>query len=333
MSKDFDTTLSDAIELAAGAAHTAGASAARTRGRERTMRKRIIVSTTSFVLVAAGAGAAFAVTSHNGGTPHVTAASPSVSTSRTASTAPSPTPTTGPTGLPTTGASGSPGSATTSNTPSAPASTATTTSTAAASENWLTASQLLYDSSMNWSAGTPSSCPAGSYEIWQYYAGGCSEHTIPGDPHPAEKMDTRGFYAPSVATGNGAWGGTTADQEFYTYASAADAQAAFQYFTNSILDENSQYAGVKDPVTGLAMTSTTTETAHADGAVAIDNKLRDSNGKPAQTYGNSSDASDRHYFFAVRGDIVEMLLIKGGPAVSVTSGDASYLQTVINALG
>ena len=91
VSKDFDSTLSDAIDRAAGAANTAGATAARIRGRERTMRKRIVISTTSIVLVAAGAGAAFAVTSHNGGTPHQTAASPSVSAvpSSGASTSPS----------------------------------------------------------------------------------------------------------------------------------------------------------------------------------------------------------------------------------------------------
>jgi hypothetical protein len=190
-----------------------------------------------------------------------------------------------------------------------------------------------YASTMNWTAGTPSGCATGSYEIWQYYAGGCSEHTLPNDPHPAQKMDTRGFVAPSVATGNGAWGGTTAHQEFYTYASAADARAAFQYFTNEILGEDSQFAGSTDANTGLAVTSTTTETAHADGAVAIDSTLRDSNGKPAQLDGNPGDASDRHYFFAVRGDIVEMLLVQGGPGVSVTADDASYLQTVISALG
>jgi hypothetical protein len=333
VSKDFDTTLSDAVELAAGAAHTAGASAARIRGRERTMRKRIIVSTTSFALVAAGAGAAFGITSHNRGTPHVTAASPSVSASRTPSAGPSPTPTAGPTGLPITTASRTLGTSSPVNTPTGPASTGTTSSATTASENWLTASQMPYASTMNWTAGTPSGCATGSYEIWQYYAGGCSEHTLPNDPHPAQKMDTRGFVAPSVATGNGAWGGTTAHQEFYTYASAADARAAFQYFTNEILGEDSQFAGSTDANTGLAVTSTTTETAHADGAVAIDSTLRDSNGKPAQLDGNPGDASDRHYFFAVRGDIVEMLLVQGGPGVSVTADDASYLQTVISALG
>ena len=68
MSKDFDTTLSDALDLAGAAAQTAGASAARIRGRKRTVRKRIAVSTASAVLVAAvGTTAAVMANSQHGG--------------------------------------------------------------------------------------------------------------------------------------------------------------------------------------------------------------------------------------------------------------------------
>lgn len=324
VSKDFDNTLSDAIDRAAGAANTAGATAARIRGRERTMRKRIVISTTSIVLVAAGAGAAFAVTSHNGGTPHPTAASPSVSASPSIGTSTSPSASS----TPTTSASGAQG---TTASPSTPTSSSSTTSVTTGAEVWLTPSQLIYDSTMKWQAADPTSCTAGSFEITSLYPGGCPEHTNAGDPHPAEQMDTRVFSAPTVATGDGAWAGTTADQEFYSYANAADAQSAYQYFTNQFLTEDARFSG-SDSNTHLAVTSTTTETAQASGAMAIDSELRTSSGKPALLEGNPSEASDRHYFFAVRGDIVEMLLVKGGPAVSDTSNDASYLQTVINAL-
>jgi hypothetical protein len=325
VSKDFDSTLSDAIDRAAGAANTAGATAARIRGRERTLRKRVVISTTSIVLVAAGAGAAFSVSSHNGGTPHPTVASPSVSASPStgASTSPSAS------GTPTTSASGA---QSTTASPSTPTSSSSTTSITTGVEVWLTPSQLIYDSTMKWQAASPTSCTAGSFEITSLYPGGCSEHTNSGDPYPAEQMDTRVFSAPGVATGNGAWAGTTADQEFYSYANAADAQSAYQYFTHAFLTEDSQFAGSSDAITHLAVTSTTTETAQASGAMAIDSKLRTSSGKPASLEGNPSEASDRHYFFAVRGDIVEMILVKGGPAVSDTSNDASFLQTVINAL-
>jgi hypothetical protein len=39
VSKDFDTTLADALDLTAGASQTKGAAAARSRGRQRTVRK------------------------------------------------------------------------------------------------------------------------------------------------------------------------------------------------------------------------------------------------------------------------------------------------------
>ena len=65
MSKDFDTTLSDAIDLAVRAAHTAGPSAARIRRGKRTMRKRVVISSTAFVLLAAVATTAFAASTSN----------------------------------------------------------------------------------------------------------------------------------------------------------------------------------------------------------------------------------------------------------------------------
>jgi hypothetical protein len=95
VSKDFDTTLSDAIDLAAAAAQTAGAPAARIRGRKRAVRKRIAVTTTSFVLAAVCATAAFKISSPNdSGTPTApdsasTSPSASVSATTSASAAPS----------------------------------------------------------------------------------------------------------------------------------------------------------------------------------------------------------------------------------------------------
>ena len=70
MSKDFDATLSDALNLVADAAQTPGPAAARTRGRKRTMHQRIAISTASLALVAVGATVAFkAVPSHSDTTP------------------------------------------------------------------------------------------------------------------------------------------------------------------------------------------------------------------------------------------------------------------------
>jgi hypothetical protein len=101
VSKDFDTTLSDAIDLAAGAAQTPGASAARIRGRKRTVRKRIAVTTTSFALVAVCATVGFKASSssYDNGTPKTPSSasiSPSAPAPVSATTSPSATPSTHP---------------------------------------------------------------------------------------------------------------------------------------------------------------------------------------------------------------------------------------------
>ena len=80
--------------------------------------------------------------------------------------------------------------------------------------------------------------------------------------------------------------------------------------------------------------STTVVTAPpGDGGMAIDHRLRDDDGAPAQLNGNPGASSDVHFFFAVAGDIVEVLEIRGGPSISDTANDAAILQTVVNALG
>jgi hypothetical protein len=317
VSKDFDTTLSDALDLAAGASQTTGASAARIRGRQRTVRRRIIVTTASVALVAVGATVAFkAISSSDGGSPRMTAASPSATAD--ASVTALPRPVTTPSESPSSSPTGS---------PSAPA-----TGSTAASEHWLTPAQIPFDNAMNWTAGSPNSCN-GSMVFLPIYPGGCSEHNAPRDAHAALKMDTVIFNSTGVPTGNGAWAPPAADQAFYTYASAAAAQSSFQYITDSFLKVDSQLAVATDAITKRPLISTTTVTAHMSGSMAIDHKLRDDNGTPGMLNGNGSGSSDIHFFFAVKGDIVEVLEIQGGPSISDSSNDAAILQTVINALG
>ncbi len=316
MSKDFDTTLSDAIDLAAGAVQTAGASAARIRGRKRTMRKRIAVSAVSLVLVAVGATVALKATSSTGGgTQRIPAASPSATASTSITTSPSPT------GSPDSSPTGSPS-----------ASVTRSTSAAAGSETWLTPAQVPFDSIMNWTAGSPSHCP-GSMVFMPIYPGDCITHNQPGSAHAAKSMDTVVFNSTGAPTGNGAWAPPAANQAFYTYANAADAQSAFQYITNDIRNEDAQFVGGRDANTNRPIVSTTTVTAQTAGGMAIDHRLRDDRGAPGQVNGNASGSSDVHFFFAVKGDVLEVLEIQGGPPISDTANDATILQTVVNALG
>ncbi|HWG26452.1 hypothetical protein [Actinospica sp.] len=155
MSKDFDATLSDALDLVARAAHTAGPTVARIRGRQRTVHQRIALSTASVVLVAVGATAAyFATSSNGGGTPHLTGGSPHVTASVTTTT-----PTAGSTASPTTSAS------TGTTAASSPASSSPATSSSSASSQsviadphqavdaaWLTPAQMPFASTFQWTA-------------------------------------------------------------------------------------------------------------------------------------------------------------------------------------
>ena len=160
MSKDFDTALADALDHTAHAVHTSGPEAARIRGRKRTVRKRIALSTTALVLVAIGATAAFAATSSTGGgRPQMTPAGPSYTVSGS--------PTAGPTqsASASANASTSPSSVTSSS--AAPGSTGSTGSNSASSSQtttvdprqviqaaWMTAGQLPFADTFHWKTAT-----------------------------------------------------------------------------------------------------------------------------------------------------------------------------------
>jgi hypothetical protein len=332
MSEDFDDLLSGAVDSAANAARKPGAAVARKRGGQRRARQRLAALTVAVVLLG-GVGSAAAVSLGH------TARTPIVSATGTASASPSPagsvsiSPSAGsnPTATPSQSLSqsssptGSPGTSTSPGTTGSP-------NSAVAVETWLTASQLPFDSAMNWIAGSPNSC-AGSLVFESIYAGGCSEHTVPGAAHPATKMDTLIFSSTGVPTGDGAWIAPTASQTFYTYPNAADARSAYQYFTEQIRDEDAGFAGGIAVNTGLPLVSTTIITVQTESSVASDHTLRDSHGNPAQVDGNPGGYSDVHFFFAVNGDLLEVLQISGGPSVSDASHDGSTLATVRSALG
>ncbi len=124
------------------------------------MRKRIALSTTSLVLVAIGATAAFKVSSSTGGPPQLTAASPSHSTGGS--------PTTGPTHTASISASpsseassstgshsttpGSPGS--TSSDPTASSQTGTANPQQVVQAAWLSAGQLPFAGTFHWKAAS-----------------------------------------------------------------------------------------------------------------------------------------------------------------------------------
>jgi hypothetical protein len=344
MSEDFDDLLSGAVESAAGAARKPGAAVARKRGGQRRTRQRLAASTLAVALLG-GVGSVAAVSlGHSGRTPTVTVTgtpSPSPSPTGSASTSPSPSLSPSPSMSPTRTQtqSSTPAWSQGTDTNTWPGTASSTGSVTSASENWLTASQLPFGSAMNWDAGSPNFCSGSSLIFAATYFGGCSEHTDPGAPHPATKMDTL-IFSPSGAatptstsTGGTIWLAPVAVQTYYAYANAADAQSAYQYITQAIRDEDAQYKGSIAVNTGLPLVSTTTVTSQTADSIAMDDTLRDTHGNPADTDGNYGGYSDFHFFFAVKGDLIDVLQFSGGPSISDNSQDGSTLAAVVTALG
>lgn len=121
-------------------------------------------------------------------------------------------------------------------------------------------------------------------------------------------------------------------QDFFTYANAADAQAAFQSLTQGLLAEGPLYNGAIDTSTNRPMVSTTTVTAQRTGGMAIYHKLRDNDGTPGRSDGLNGGASDRHFYCTVRGNVIAIVVAMGDPSMSNTSNDKAALTAVAGTL-
>lgn len=254
MSKDFDASLSDALDSVARAARSAGPEAAQIRGRKRTMRKRIALSTVSLVLVAAGATTAFKVadTSHDI-TPTMThSASPNVTVSVSPTTAATNgTPTTGATG---TSTSGSPASGSTSATPSG--STATSSSRIGdphkvVTSAWLTASQMPFAGTFVWN-----SIPASSDSVQPltstigYVPNDTSYQALTMCADPAQLLSrTTGAQIQGFETTPTSAGSHGADQYIFFFTNAKSAQQTYSWLQNQY---SSSCLGI--PSTGAQIT-------------------------------------------------------------------------------
>jgi len=219
MSKDFDTALADALDHTAHAAQTTGPEAARIRGRKRTMRKRIALSTVSLALVAIGATAAFKATSSTGGAPQLTAASP------THTASPSP--------------------ATSSPTGSASATSSQTTTAdphQVAQAAWLTAGQLPFASTFHWKAASADS--TGGQQLTStvaYLPNTTTLQTLTMCADPTKLLDrTVGAQVTAFNATTGT-GNNQASQYVFFFADASSAQQTYtwlqsQYSSSCLLN-------------------------------------------------------------------------------------------------
>jgi hypothetical protein len=223
VSKDFDSTLSAAIDLAAAAAQTSGAAAARLRGRKRTVRKRIAVSTLSVVLIATGATVAFKIAAPHTGTPQLTATTPQA------------TATAGP-------ASGSPSSRP----------TVTADPHQAAPGAWLTAAQLPFGDTVAWKAdqagqnGGPIGQPLTPTVFYMAKDTSLQALTACADPAALLGRTTGAQHAEYAAAQSTT---QTASQFVFFFADAASAQQAFNWL-------QSQYSPACRADSGMTVTKT-----------------------------------------------------------------------------
>jgi hypothetical protein len=320
VSKDFDTTLSDALDLAANAVQTAGPAAARARGRKRTVRRRIALSTASLVIVAVGASAAFEASSRGGGAPQLTGGSPHATVSPSASpsagptqsvvTAPSTTGTTTPTG----GATGS-----------SPAGSSAPTSHQSSTPDphkvlaaaWLAGVQMPFDGTFKWVATTATAqgAPIGEQltpDVF-YVANNNSLQTLTICADPTQLLGrTNGAQHTEYTAPNSA-GNNQASQFVFFFSSDTDAQQTYQWlqtqYTSSCLTSGS----------GVSVTKTASE--GATGSVWLTTSSSSGSGGDVPKYA-------REYFVLRGSTIAYVSVLSYTNALPTSYDDASQLSTI-----
>lgn len=301
MSKDFDSTLSGALDVVAHAAHTAGPTAARIRGRKRTMRKRIALSTMSVVLVAVGTTTAFKITSNSGGTPNPVTATPRVTASAR--------PTAVPSQAPSSPTASSPA-------PSSPAVSSSPTSSRPTGADphqvidaaWLTTNQLPFAGTFQWKAQPATGQPLTS--TVSYYANNTSLQalTVCGDPANllSRTIGAQGtqYLAPPTGSGN------AASQFVFFFADTASAKRTFDWLQG-------QYGPSCLPGTGVIITKTA-----GDGLSSAAWLSRKSSSGPVDL------APYNREFFVLRGSTIGYVSISSTSKLSATYNDAAQLSTI-----
>lgn len=311
MSKDFDTTLSDALDRAAHAAQTAGPVAARTRGRQRTMRKRIALSAASLVLVALGATVAFKVASSNSGTPNPTTTSPHVSASASAS--PNSSSTSGPTGAPSQVPSSATPSSPVISSPAVSSSPSSSHATAAdphqvVNAAWLTAGQLPFASTFHWKVQPAASQPLTATIFYEAPNDARQALTVCGDPANllGRTIGAQGtqYFANPIGTGH------TANQFVFFFADAASAQQTFEWLQG-------QYGPACMPGSGVTVTKTA-----GDGQTTATWLSRKGSTGPIDM------APYNREYFVLRGSTIGYVSISSTSNLPTAYDDASQLSTI-----
>ncbi|HEV2637478.1 MAG TPA: hypothetical protein VGX23_20165 [Actinocrinis sp.] len=121
----------------------------------------------------------------------------------------------------------------------------------------------------------------------------------------------------------GAWVIPGVFQSYFSYPNSADARASY----NEILQDVSTCSTPDGDAVRKA-----TKTESLDNGFAYFETLRNADGTPAESVGNYSNGSDYHNYVVIVGDVVEVVMVTGGPSVDSTSQDKATLALMTSAL-
>ena len=297
MPESFDTLLSEIAETAGSAVHPTGSVAARRRGHQRAVRRRVAASVLSVALLGGAGGLSFALATHNSATPAPI----------THSNTPTPTPST----------PASPSASASSSSPSPSASASSTTPSVTGDLHtvvpaaWTPVNQFPF-SSLNWKANMSQASIETGERQWFYTCWG------------ATTLAHLGASGYQHITYNATRPGGTSDaaeQVMFFFPSTSAAEQALATIQNDYAHCPEQTTGLN----GVAMIPTLQQTEQLDGSYAWLHYFRTGGGAPGDT---ADIAPDNHEYFAQRGDVVEMVWIGNDSAIDNSSGDLSFLNSL-----
>lgn len=303
MPESFDDLLTGIAESGARAAAETGAAAARSRGHQRTVRRRAAAAALSLVLVGGAVGIAAAATAGHGAAPLPV----------THSNTPSPAATAGPTAS---GSSSPSASATSSPSTSVPAVTGSGDLNTVVPAAWVPLSAFPQDTTGKWTA--QSAQPSINTMDRQWFSS-CLDG----------RLSTTGAlgYQELTAKSDQSGDSDTADQVLFFYPSTAAAQSALATIASGYSTCQTSTIGLD----GKQITDSLTQTEHIDGAYAWLHTYLGTSGNPDAP---ANHAAYNHEYFVQRGNVVEMVWLGGVSSnfSTRTDRDLQFIAAVAGSL-
>lgn len=304
MPESFDTLLSEIAETAGSAVHPTGSVAARRRGHQRAVRRRVAASVLSVVLLGGAGGLSFALATHNSATP-----APITHSNTPTPTAPTPSTTASPSAS--AGSSSPSPSASASSTPPSVTGDLHTIVPGA----WTPASEFPFSLDLKANMNQPSINTADRQWFYTCYGSGTT----------LEHLGASGYQEMTYKATAPQRFFNTADQVMFFFPSTSAAEQALATIHNDYLHCPEQSTDTN----GVPITGTMRLTEELDGSYASLHTFRTALGSPGSP---ANIPSDSHEYFVQRGDVVELVWFGSDIGVDDPSNDLSFLNTLNGSL-